>query len=155
MKNQRAHYNRLTDLIARLVDDKRLQYSLTACLDDDCIGIAVYFTGAHICTIDVAIDNSNLLECVKTICSAHPTRNAPSYYVTTNTLGTRAVYSMAVITHSNYEDASRLKKRISADLAAVFNEADEETLVITNTYSDAYMSAGKYHITHLYQFDKD
>ena len=148
------HYRIIIDILARLVADNRVQYGYTASIDDDHVGISVYFQRQHIVTIDAAIDHSNLMECVRDIFAAHPTRTAPSYYVTTNTLGKRAVYSIAVITHSNYEDASRLKKRCSAALVAAVEAANEDVLVLTNTYSDAYMSAGKYHITNLYQFEK-
>lgn len=151
---KQQNYRILVDMLARLVADNRVQYGYTASLDDACIGIAVYFQRQHIATIDAAIDHSNLMECVRDIFAAHPTRTAPSYYVTTNTLGARAVYSIAVITHSNYEDATKLKKRCTAALVAAIEAADEDTLVITNTYSDAYMRAGKYHITNLYQFEK-
>lgn len=147
-------YRILIDMLARLVADDRVQYGQTATLEAGHIGVAVYFQRQHITTIDVAIDHSNLMECVRDIFAAHPTRTAPSYYVTTNTLGKQAVHSIAVITHSNYEDASTLKKRCSAALVAAIEAADEDVLVITNTYSDAYMSAGKYHITNLYQFEK-
>ena len=47
-----------------------------------------------------------------------------------------------------------LKKRCTAALVAAIEAADEEVIIITRTYSDAYMSAGKYHITNLYQFEK-
>ena len=143
-------------MLARLVADNRVQYGYTASIDDDHVGVSVYFQRQHIATIDAAIDHSNLMECIRDIFAAHPTRTAPSYYVTTNTLGKRAVYSLAVITHSNYEDASRLKKRCAAALVAAIEAADEDVLVLTNTYSDAYMSASKYqyHITNLYQFEK-
>lgn len=147
-------YRILIDMLARLVSDDRVQYGQTATLEADHIGVAVYFQRQHITTIDVAVDHSNLIECVRDIFTAHPTRTAPSYYVSTNTLGKQAVYSIAVITHSNYEDASSLKKRCSAALVAAIEAADEDVLVITDTYSDAYMSAGKYHITNLYQFEK-
>ena len=148
------HYRIIIDILARLVADNRVQYGYTASIDDDHVGISIYFQRQHIATIDAAIDHSNLMECVRDIFAAHPTRTAPSYYVTTNTLGSRAVHSIAVITQSNYEDATKLKKRCSAALVAAIEAADEDTLVITNTYSDAYMSAGKYHITNLYQFEK-
>ena len=151
---KQQHYRIITDILARLVADNRVQYGRTASIDDACIGISIYFQRQHIATIDAAIDHSNLMECVRDIFAAHPTRTAPSYYVTTNTLGARAVYSIAVITHSNYEDATKLKKRCTAALVAAVEAADEDTLVITSTYSDAYMSAGKYHITNLYQFEK-
>lgn len=151
---KQQHYRIIIDILARLVADNRVQYGYTASIDDDHVGVSVYFQRQHIATIDAAIDHSNLMECVRDIFAAHPTRTAPSYYVTTNTLGKRAVYSIAVITHSYYEDASRLKKRCSAALVAAIEAADEDVLVLTNTYSDAYMSAGKYHITNLYQFEK-
>ena len=151
---KQQNYRILVGMLARLVADNRVQYGYTASIDDDHVGISVYFQRQHIATIDAAIDHSNLMECVRDIFAAHPTRDAPSYYVTTNTLGSRAVYSIAVITQSNYEDASRLKKRCSAALVAAIEAADEDTLVITSTYSDAYMSAGKYRITNLYQFEK-
>lgn len=152
--NTNQQYRIITEMLARLVADGRIQYGRTATLEKDHIGIAVYFQRDHITTLDVAIDHTNLMECVRDIFAAHPARTAPSYYVTTNTLGKQAVYSIAVITHSNYEDASSLKKRCSAALVAAIEAADEDVLVITNTYSDAYMSAGKYHITNLYQFEK-
>lgn len=148
------HYRIITDMLARLVADARVQYSQTATLEEDHVGVAVYFQRQHITTLDAAIDHSNLMECVRDIFAAHPTRTAPSYYVTTNTLGARAVYSIAVITQSNYEDASRLKQRCSAALVAAIEAASDDVLVITNTYSDAYMSAGKYNITNLYQYEK-
>ena len=151
---KQQHYRIITDILARLVADNRVQYGYTASIDGDHVGVAVYFQRQHIATIDAAIDHSNLMECVRDIVAAHPTRTAPSYYVTTNTLGARAVYSIAVITHSNYEDASRIKKRCSAALVAAIEAADEDVLVLTDTYSDAYISAGKYHITNVYQFEK-
>ena len=151
---KQQNYRIIIDILARLVVDNRVQYGYTASIDDDHIGVSVYFQRQRIATIDAAIDHSNLMECIRDIFAVHPTRTAPSYYVTTNTLGKRAVYSIAVITHSNYEDASRLKKRCSTALVAAMEAADEDVLVLTNTYSDAYMSAGKYHITNLYQFEK-
>ena len=151
---KQQNYRILVDMLARLVADNRVQYGYTASIDDDHVGVSVYFQRQHIATIDAAIDHSNLMECVRDIFAAHPTRTAPSYYVTTNTLGARAVYSIAVITHSNYEDATKLKKRCTAALVAAIEAADEDVIIITSTYSDAYMSAGKYHITNLYQFEK-
>ena len=151
---KQQHYRIIIDILARLVADDRVQYGYTASIDDDHVGVSVYFQRQCRVMLDAAIDHSNLMECVRDIFAAHPTRSAPSYYVTTNTLGKRAVYSLAVITHSNYEDASRLKKRCSAALVEAIEAADEDVLVLTNTYSDAYISAGKYHITNLYQFEK-
>ena len=151
-KNQ--HYRIIIDILARLVADNRVQYGYTASIGDDHIGVSVYFQRQHIATIDAAIDHSNLRECIRDIFAAHPTRTAPSYYVTTNTLGKRAVYSIAVITHSNYEDATKLKKRCTAALVAAIGAAGADVLVLTDTYSYAYISAGKYHITNLYQFEK-
>lgn len=151
---KQQHYRIIIDILARLVADNRVQYCYTASIDNDHVGVSVYFQLQHIANIDAAIDHSNLMECIRDIFAAHPTRTAPSYYVTTNTLGKRAVYSIAVITHSNYGDASRIKKRCSAALVAAIEAADEEVIIITNTYSDAYISAGKYHIMHLYRFEK-
>lgn len=151
---KQQHYGILIAILARLVADDRVQYGFTASIDDAHVGVSVYFQRQHIATIDAAIDHSNLMECVRDIFAVHPTRTAPSYYVTTNTLGKRAAFSVAVITHSNYEDASRLKKRCSAALVEAIEAAADDVLVLTNTYSDACMSASKYHITNLYQFEK-
>ena len=149
--NKQQHYRIIIDILARLVADNRVQYGYTASIDDDHVGVSVYFQRQHIATIDAAIDHSNLMECIRDIFAAHPTRTAPSYYVTTNTLGRRAAYSIAVITQSNYEDATKLKKRCTAALVAAIEAADADVLVLTDTYSDAYISAGKYHITNLLQ----
>lgn len=151
---KQQHYRILIAILARLVADNRVQYGFTASIDDDHVGVSVYFQRQHIATIDAAIDHSNLMGCVRDIFAVHPTRTAPSYYVTTNTLGKRAVFSVAVITHSNYEDASRLKQRCSAALVEAIEAAADDVLVLANTYSDAYMSASKYRITNLYQFEK-
>ena len=86
---KQQHYRIIADILARLVADNRVQYGCASSIDDDYIGVSVYFQRQHIVTIDAAIDHSNLMECVRDIFAAHPTRTAPSYYVTTNTLGAR------------------------------------------------------------------
>lgn len=154
MKAQRNQYNEITDMLARLVADKRIKYGFSPSLDADHIGVNVYFSGGYICTLNAAADHSNMMQCIRDLFEAHPARQLPTYYVTTNTLGKRAVYSIAVIAHSNHEDATRLKTRCSAALVAAIEAADVETLCLINTHCDAYMSAGRYNMTNVYAFEK-
>lgn len=154
MKAQRKQYNEIPEILARLVADKRVQYGFSPSLDADYIDVNVYFSGDYIRTLSVAADHSNMMQCIRELFEAHPARQLPTYYVTTNTLGKRAVYSIAVITHSNYEDATRLKTRCSAALVAAIEAADVDTLCVTDTHCDAYMSAGRYNMTNVYAFEK-
>lgn len=129
-----------------LVRDRRYALACNARYADHS-RVSIEFCGKHFATFDLMHDGSNTVECVLHAFAQSPIKAHKAFSLRMNTLGKRAVYSVATVDASDFEMYGVKHVRTTADVAQALLDAERNGLLEIDdglSYCDAQMSAGKY-----------
>lgn len=109
--------------------------------------VSIEFCGKHFAAFDLMHDGSNAVECALHAFAQSPIKAHKAFSLRINTLGKRAVYSVATVDASDFEMYGVKHVRTTADVAQALLDAEHDGLLEIDdrlSYYDAQMSVSKY-----------